>query len=41
VPVFDDLFLLRPQLNGAWDLRVFLEVDLQETLGCPTLDSRT
>jgi hypothetical protein len=41
VPVFDGVFLLRPQLNGAWDLRVFLEVDLQETLGCPTLDSRT
>jgi hypothetical protein len=41
VPVFDGVFLLRPQLNGAWDLGVFLEVDLQETLGCPTLDSRT
>ena len=35
VPVFDGVFLLRPQLNDAWDLRIFLEVDFQETLGCP------
>ena len=41
VPVFDGVFLLRPQLNDAWDLRIFLEVDFQETLGCPTFDSRT
>jgi hypothetical protein len=36
VLVFDGVFLLRPQLNNAWDLRIFLEVDFQETLGCPT-----
>jgi hypothetical protein len=41
VLVFDGVFLLRPQLNDAWDLRIFLEVDFQETLGCPTLDSTT
>jgi hypothetical protein len=41
VPVFDGVFLLRPQLNDAWDLRIFLEEDFQETLGGPTLDSRT
>ena len=41
VPVLDGVFLLRPQLNDAWDLRIFLEVDFQETLGCPTFDSRT
>ena len=41
VPVFDGVFLLRPELNDAWDLRTFLEVDFQETLGCPTLDSWT
>jgi hypothetical protein len=41
VPVFDGVFLLRPQLNDAWDSWIFLEVDFQETLGCPTLDSRT
>jgi hypothetical protein len=41
VPVLDGVFLLRPQLNDAWGLRIFLEVDFQETLGCPTLDSRT
>ena len=38
VPVFDGVFLLRPELNDAWDLRTFLEVDFQETLGCPMLD---
>jgi uridine kinase len=32
VLVFDGVFLLRPQLNGAWDLRIFLEVSFQETL---------
>jgi uridine kinase len=32
VLVFDGVFLLRPQLNHAWDLRVFLEVGFQETL---------
>jgi uridine kinase len=32
VLVFDGVFLLRPQLNDAWDLRVFLEVGFQETL---------
>jgi uridine kinase len=32
VLVFDGVFLLRPELNDAWDLRVFLEVGLQETL---------
>jgi hypothetical protein len=36
VLVFDGVFLLRPQLNDAWDLRIFLKVDFQETLGCPT-----
>jgi hypothetical protein len=36
VLVFDGVFLLRPQLNNAWDLRIFLEVDFQEALGCPT-----
>jgi hypothetical protein len=41
VPVFDGVLLLRPQLNDAWDLRIFLEGDFQETLGCPKLDSRT
>jgi uridine kinase len=41
VPAFDGVFVLRPQLNDAWDLRIFLEVDFQETLGCPTLDPRT
>jgi uridine kinase len=41
VPVFDGVFLLRPQLNDAWDLRIFLQVDFQETPGCPTFDSRT
>jgi hypothetical protein len=37
VPVFDGVFLLRPQLNDAWGLRIFLEIDFQETLGCPTV----
>jgi uridine kinase len=32
VLVFDGVFLLRPQLNGSWDLRIFLEVSFQETL---------
>lgn len=32
VLVFDGVFLLRPQLNDAWDLRIFLEVSFQETL---------
>jgi uridine kinase len=39
VPVFDGVFLLRPKLNGAWDLRILLEVDFQETLGYPTFDA--
>jgi uridine kinase len=26
------VFLLRPELNDAWDLRVFLEVGFKETL---------
>jgi hypothetical protein len=34
VPVFDGVFLLRPQLNDVGDLRILLEVDFQETLGC-------
>jgi hypothetical protein len=41
VPVFDGVFPLRPKLNGAWDLRILLEVDFQETLRYPTFDSRT
>jgi uridine kinase len=32
VLVLDGVFLLRPQLNDAWDLRTFLEVSFQETL---------
>jgi uridine kinase len=32
VLVLDGVFLLRPQLNDAWDLRIFLEVGFQETL---------
>lgn len=32
VLVVDGVFLLRPQLNDAWDLRVFLQVGFQETL---------
>jgi len=32
VLVVDGVFLLRPELNDAWDLRVFLEVGFQETL---------
>jgi uridine kinase len=32
VLVLDGVFLLRPELNDAWDLRVFLEVGFQETL---------
>ena len=41
VPVFDGVFLLGPQLNDSWDLQILLQVDFQETLGCPTLASRT
>ena len=32
VLVVDGVFLLRPELNDAWDLRIFLEVSFQETL---------
>jgi uridine kinase len=32
VLVVDGVFLLRPELNDAWDLRVFLVVGFQETL---------
>jgi uridine kinase len=32
VLVLDGVFLLRPELNDAWDLRVFLEVGFEETL---------
>jgi uridine kinase len=28
----DGVFLLRPELNDAWDLRIFLEVSLEEAL---------
>jgi uridine kinase len=32
VLVFDGVFLLRPDLNDAWDLRIFLQVGFKETL---------
>ena len=31
-----ELFLVRPQLNDAWDLWILLEIDFPETLGGPT-----
>jgi uridine kinase len=32
VLLFDGVFLLRPELGDAWDLRIFLDVPFQETL---------
>ncbi|HVD16662.1 MAG TPA: uridine kinase [Actinomycetota bacterium] len=32
VLVFDGVFLLRPELSDAWDLRIFLDVPFQETI---------
>jgi uridine kinase len=32
VLVFDGVFLLRPELSDAWDLRIFLDVPFPETL---------
>jgi uridine kinase len=32
VLVLDGVFLLRPELNDAWDLRIFLEVSFKEAL---------
>lgn len=30
--LFDGVFLLRPEINVHWDIRIFLEVDFQEIL---------
>ncbi|MCP2323170.1 uridine kinase [Hamadaea flava] len=32
VLVFDGVFLLRPELNDRWDLRVFVSTDLEKTV---------
>jgi uridine kinase len=32
VLIFDGVFLLRPELNGSWDFRIFVAVDFEITL---------
>ena len=32
VPIVDGVYLLRPQLRGLWDFRIFVEIDFDLVL---------
>jgi uridine kinase len=38
--IFDGVFLLRPELNGSWDFRIFLAVDFETALARATKRDR-